>query len=101
MMLGTVIKFADGRIGTICMHSLIGCGGVWGEQDFDTPEIRQAVLDGGGFTDVLPRPDFVLRGENMRRWFPVETELMGEHSDFEVVKDGFSPWSTAAMEPRT
>ncbi|MFW6106681.1 MAG: hypothetical protein ACOC8H_00825 [bacterium] len=53
MKLNTVVKLADGRVGTICYHNLDGTGGVWGRHKF--------VMPPAGFGPELPTPDFLLR----------------------------------------
>ena len=53
MKLNTIIRFTDGREGTICWHHLDGDGGVWGRHVFEMPD--------GGFGDNLPAPEFMCR----------------------------------------
>lgn len=74
MKLGTLVRVGD-RIGTICYHNLDGYGGVWGEHDFSHIDLEAC----GGFSDDLPRPDFMLRTP-----YPHPTaECVGK--DFDVI----------------
>lgn len=57
MKLNTVIRWADGREGTICYRSLDGEGGVFGRHTFTMPD--------GGFGD-LPAPEFMLRTSDLQ-----------------------------------
>lgn len=59
MQAGTVIRFEDGRIGTICWRHLDGEGGVWGEHDFGGVEEN--------FNDKWPAPDFMLRPKKVEK----------------------------------
>lgn len=52
----------DGRVGTICYNSLDGCGGVWGEHQFDTS-------NESSYREDLPKPEFMLRNKYFEeRW---------------------------------
>lgn len=86
MRLNTVIKFSDGRVGTICYNFIDGTGGVWGEHEFEMPP--------SGFDGDLPVPEFMLRGAAIgkrmteRGSFPEGIEWMGERPEFTVIKEG-------------
>ena len=88
--LNTVIRLNDGRVGTICYHSLDGTGGVWGVHKFEMPK--------GGFGD-LPEPDFLdrepaFRDLAVRNGHKPTIEMLGTCPDFDVV-------SAAQIERRT
>ena len=53
MKLNTIIRFPDGREGTVCYNNLDGVGGVFGQHKFNMPD--------GGFGDELPEPEFMLK----------------------------------------
>lgn len=77
---GTIIRLADGRIGTICWRHLDGEGGVWGEHDFTgIPH---------NFDDAWPAPEFMLREKSveplLRRW-PHRADLECVGTEFEIL----------------
>ena len=93
MKLGTIIKFENGWIGTICYHNLDGNGGVWGEHDFT--DIMDDIKSNGGFTDKLPAPDFMMRDFHMEGILKSgnslhnpEMKCIGEYIDYEIIEEG-------------
>ena len=74
MKAGTVIELPDGRIGTICWHHLDGYGGVFGKIEI---------------TDSYPKPEFMLRNEDVKHLLAdthgTDIECVGE--EYTIVKE--------------
>ena len=70
---GTILKFEDGRVGTICYRNLDGEGGVWGRHDFSG--IPHNV------NDQWPAPQFMLREKE------IESLMQKHHGNIECVGD--------------
>lgn len=81
----TIIKLPDGRIGTICYNNLDGCGGIWGEHDFNIPEGE------GSFNEIYPPPDFILREKeiesSLQKNFGYKIQCVGER--YKVIREGW------------
>ena len=88
MRMGTHIKLADGRVGTVVYNSLIGVGIKWGLHNPPPEDFENT--DGNTVSDSVPyegwpwEPDALLRGY----WpgCPVGLECVGENC--EIIQGG-------------
>jgi len=93
MKLGTQIRFADGRLGTMVYNSLIGVGIKWGLHNPNPSDFEGT--DGNTVSNGSPdnwewEPDALLRDpwDGSERYGFTKEQCVG--NDYEIIKQGIS-----------